>query len=360
MPSRTPSPTRSSHEKNVNSKHESFGSDHSPLKKTILNIKENENEKSENGNKELPILRGPEGGTIKYDIKELKRITVRIERSLPKQEVARKIIDPESIAPVRRPDEGKQPLFSRIALCGSSNSGEDQSATNKSLVGEKKRSRSRSPDYDYRHRSRHRSTSSSRKRYRSPSPSHYRHRPSSRHSPRRESSYYEYRKRSRRSHSSGRDRRTGSERVREHEQRRNSRSPSRHRERSHGEERDGHRERKRRSYDEDRDGHHESRRSIERSDRGHGSHGVSREPVYSSSRDHRYSHKNKLPDVRRPPHVLEPHPGMIPMGPMVMGPVLHPYPPFVPPVMVRPPPPGFRPHHFRPTFRFSKFRPRNS
>nr|QGB21088.1 transformer protein [Rhodnius prolixus]QGB21089.1 transformer protein [Rhodnius prolixus] len=105
MPSRTPSPTRSSHEKNVNSKHESFGSDHSPLKKTILNIKENENEKSENGNKELPILRGPEGGTIKYDIKELKRITVRIERSLPKQEVARKIIDPESIAPVRRPEE---------------------------------------------------------------------------------------------------------------------------------------------------------------------------------------------------------------------------------------------------------------
>lgn len=103
MPSRTPSPSRTPREKNFTSKHECHGSDHSPLKKTISNNKENENEKGENSNKELPILRGPEGGTLKFDVKELKRITVRIERSLPKQEVARNIIDPETIAPVRRP-----------------------------------------------------------------------------------------------------------------------------------------------------------------------------------------------------------------------------------------------------------------
>ncbi|XP_073989143.1 uncharacterized protein [Rhodnius prolixus] len=86
------------------------------------------------------------------------------------------VTNPETIAPVRRPDEGKQPLFARIALCGSAKSGEDQRATNESLVGEKKRTRYRSPDYDYRLRSCHRSTSTSRKRYHSPSPSHYRHR----------------------------------------------------------------------------------------------------------------------------------------------------------------------------------------
>ncbi|KAK9507592.1 hypothetical protein O3M35_007415 [Rhynocoris fuscipes] len=350
MSSRTPSPSRTGRDKHFPNKHDTHASD-SPQKKIVSNMKENENEAGENGSKDLPIFRGPEGGTMKYDIKELKRITVRIERSLPKPEVARKILDPKTIAPVRRPDEGKQPLFSRIAASSSTNSSAEPSSSNKPIERDKRKTRSRSPtDYHYRHRSSKRSSSpSSKRRYHSPTPPHYRHRHSSRYSPGRDA-HHESKRGSKRSSSSERDLRKASSSDRDYikrERRRSSsRSPHRYKERSSRDE-------------EERDRHHGRRRSSDRDERDRRSRSNSREPTHSSQRDHSYQSKSRMPESGRQSHMLEPHPGMMPMGPMVMGPVMHPFTPFVPPVMVRPPPPGFRP--FRPgPFRPLPFRPQRN
>lgn len=63
-----------------------------------------------------PIFRGPEG-TVRFDPNELKRISVEIVRRnlLPpeSQVINRAIVNPEDIAPVRRPGE-----FAKAAKLG--------------------------------------------------------------------------------------------------------------------------------------------------------------------------------------------------------------------------------------------------
>ncbi|BES88236.1 Hypothetical protein NTJ_01042 [Nesidiocoris tenuis] len=71
---------------------------------------------TKNEDKSKTSFRGPEGGPKKYDLDKLKKLQIHLEvrKRLPENDASTSSFDPGLITPVRRPDEGKVPLFAKI------------------------------------------------------------------------------------------------------------------------------------------------------------------------------------------------------------------------------------------------------
>ncbi|BES88166.1 Hypothetical protein NTJ_00972 [Nesidiocoris tenuis] len=86
-------------------------------------------------------FRGPENSSWRHNPDELKRIHINIVRK-QSSSVSSTSLDPQLIAPVRRPDEGKVPLFSKIPVHSVDSGGQDEE---KASRGAKNRERETSP-----------------------------------------------------------------------------------------------------------------------------------------------------------------------------------------------------------------------
>ncbi|KAF6208455.1 hypothetical protein GE061_016911 [Apolygus lucorum] len=133
------------------------------LKKTIPNKTSATEESTSRKDDEKTTFRGPDGGAKLFTKDELKKLQIHIEIKKPKAASTPPAVpfDPNLIAPVRRPGEGRAPLFSRLPTV---NEDEDNAKKEKLDIEKKKeksehrkshsRSRSRSPHSSSRRSSR--------------------------------------------------------------------------------------------------------------------------------------------------------------------------------------------------------------